>query len=178
MKKIIAMIVLAALLLSGCAAKSEYTSGNKALDAQVTALLRDAGAQSGQDAETNLRAAYDYIRDHFTYLGTAQYEAGTDDWTEQAAEQMFAKKKGNCFSFAAAFLYCARQLGFQAHAVAGWRGAEKRPHAWVMIDFPDGKSYLFDVLQEYVSLHVNKDQKPDKLFKILPEDAPEKYIFP
>ena len=73
-----------------------------------------------------LEAVFDYIRDNFKYLSMAHYDASTTDWAQEAAEAFLQQRKGNCFCFAAAFMYCARRLGYQAYVVAGPL-ARKRP---------------------------------------------------
>ena len=50
-------------------------------------------------------------------------------------------------------MYCARQLGYQAHVVAGWESNPTNDHAWTMID-QDGKTLLYDAQLEYAYLYM------------------------
>lgn len=122
-----------------------YTCGDTELDEQVRELL--AGKTSGQEVEPGirLREIYDYISGpDFGYLGLAHYPAGSSDWINEAAAFIIKNGKSNCYGFAALFCLCARELGYQAYVVAGYEYSVTNEHAWVMIDWPDGQTYLFD----------------------------------
>ena len=122
-----------------------YTCGDAELDEQVRELL--AGKTSGQELEPGirLREIYDYISGpDFGYLGLAHYPAGSSDWINEAAAFIIKNGKSNCYGFAALFCLCARELGYQAYVVAGYEYSVTNEHAWVMIDWPDGQTYLFD----------------------------------
>lgn len=122
-----------------------YTCGDPELDQQVRELLAEetSGQEVGQ--ETRLREIYDYIRGPaFGYLGVAHYPAGSDDWVNEAAAFILKNGKSNCYGFAALFCLCARELGYQAYVVAGHEYSVTNEHAWVMIDWQDGQTYLFD----------------------------------
>lgn len=130
-----------------------YSSGSAEIDEGVTQLLTDACA-GAEDAEpyARLELAFDYIRDHYKYLSMLHYEAGTDDWAQEAAEAFLRQGKGNCYCFAALFMYCARRLGYQAYVVAGHEARADNDHAWTMIDL-DGEARLYDVQLEYAYLY-------------------------
>ena len=66
---------------------------------------------------------FDYIRDNFKYLSMAHYDAGTTDWAQEAAEAFLQQRKGNCYCFAATFMYCARRLCYQAMSSRGMNRA-------------------------------------------------------
>lgn len=122
-----------------------YTCGDAELDRQVSELLaaQTSGPASGR--ETNLREIYDYISGpSFSYLGLAHYPAGSEDWVNEAAAFFLKNGKSNCYGFAALFCLCARQLGYQAYVVAGHEYSVTNEHAWVMIDWEDGQTCLFD----------------------------------
>ena len=111
-----------------------------------------AGLSGGADSAARLEAVFDYIRDNFKYLSMAHYDAGTTDWAQEAAEAFLQQRKGNCYCFAATFMYCARRLGYQAYVVAGHESRPDNDHAWTMIDEADG-TYLYDVQLEYAYLY-------------------------
>ena len=106
-----------------------------------------------------------YIRENFRYLSMPHYEAGSTDWAETAATAMLEQGKGNCYCFTALFTYCARQLGYQAYNVAGHEYSPDNDHAWTMIDWPDGETYLFDVQLEYAYLYQYENRPVIDMFK-------------
>ena len=129
-----------------------YTSGNETLDEGVQALL-GAACEEASSREEKLRQAYDYIRDNYRYLSMQHYDAGTTDWAEEAALSFLETGKGNCYCFAGLFMYCARQLGYQAYVVAGWESNPTNDHAWTMIE-QDGRALLYDAQLEYAYLYM------------------------
>jgi len=146
-------------------ADGRYTSGDTGLDEQIDTLLAAAVSDPEADAETRLREAYVYIRDNFGYLGVAHYAAGTTDWLNEAALFMLQNGKSNCYGFAAVFCCCARRLGYQAYVVAGHEYSTSNEHAWTMIDWPDGETYLFDVQLECAYLYIYTGKPKTDMFK-------------
>lgn len=142
-----------------------YTSGSEALDAQNEDLLAQAQI-SGTDSLEDFRLCYAYIRDHYRYLSMEHYPAGSTDWALPCAEVFFQNGKGNCYCWAAAQMYCARRLGIQAYAVAGWEDVKTNDHAWVMADI-DGTDYLFDAELEYALIHIY-GSGPVDMFMVTP----------
>ncbi len=140
-------------------------SGNPDLDRQITALL-DEVTTADADPETRLREVYIHIRDNYGYLGVSHYAAGTTDWAEEAALFMLENGKGNCYGFAALFAYCAQQLGYDAYVVAGHEYSATNEHAWTMINWPDGNTYLFDIQLECAYLYIYTNKPPTDMFKV------------
>lgn len=146
-------------------ADGKYTSGVPEIDAAVKAIFAECLTEEITDPEEMLRAAYTHIRDNYRYLSMDLYEAGTTDWAADCAKTFFERKKGNCYCWAAAVMYCARQLGYQAYVVAGWESNPENVHAWTMIDWPDGETYLFDAELEYAYWYMFKDKPQIDMFK-------------
>ncbi len=154
-----------------------YTSGSAQLDSYVKQVL----AQCTNDAmtqEQKLRAAYNYVRDHGRYLARSHRARGSVDWTMEEALFFFENNRGNCYSFAGAFLYLARQLGYQASPVSGGVGYDNKDHAWVTIPWSDGVTYLFDVELEYAYRYRYENKRNLDLFKMTSRTAPFVYTFP
>ncbi len=147
-------------------ADGRYTSGNTELDEGVEDVLAAAVTDPSADSEMRLREIYVYIRDNYSYLGVAHYEAGTTDWAEEAALGMIRNGKSNCYGFSALLCYCARRLGYQAYVVAGHEYSTTNEHAWTMIDWPDGVTYLFDVQLEYAYLYIYSNKPKIDMFKV------------
>lgn len=104
-------------------ADGRYTSGSAELDEGIWQLLQDSTPDTGADSAARLEAVFDYIRDNFKYLSMAHYDAGTTDWAQEAAEAFLQQRKGNCYCFAATFMYCARRLCYQAMSSRGMNRA-------------------------------------------------------
>ena len=122
-----------------------YTTGSEELDG----LLADAVAGVVNDNMTQLeklRAVYDYAKETFGYLGIGEVDTSVDGWEIEQATNMLKDKRGNCYSWSSVFTYLARQVGYDAHAIAGTgvspKGSES-VHAWTEITI-DGVAYTFD----------------------------------
>ncbi len=155
-----------------------YTTGNAELDDMVDAALAACITSSGLTQERKLRAAYIYVRDNFTYLSRAHQSRGSTSWTEESAVWMFTYKKGNCYCFAAAFMYMARRLGYQAYPISGGVGTANSDHAWVMIPWSNGVTYMFDVELDYAYRYRYNRGVTYDLYKFTTSTAPFKYYFP
>lgn len=122
-----------------------YTSGDEHLDEMVEEFLDgilDNGSMSQYD---KLYAAYYRVKNSFGYVNRGDgYQFGSTGWTKKCAVTMFEERSGHCYYWAAAYMYIARRLGYQAYAVSGIAGTLGSWHAWVMIDWPDGNEYIFD----------------------------------
>lgn len=122
-----------------------YTTGDAELDAALTAAAKEA-FKPGMTQEERLRAMYDYAMDTFGYRGAQSVETGSTGWEMDIAKTMFKSKKGNCYSWAAAYTYLARKAGYPATAIAGESinpKGNQSVHAWTEIVI-DGVEYTFD----------------------------------
>jgi len=120
-----------------------YTSGDEEIDQYTKELLAGIVTED-MTQEERLRAAYDYVRDNYTYLRRNYYDKGETGWELEDARVMFRTKRGNCYNYTAAFWALARQLGYDARVVSGGVGWSERPHGWVEIDGTDGIAYIYD----------------------------------
>lgn len=154
-----------------------YTSGNAQLDGYVKQVLAQCTNDS-MSQEQRLRAAYLYVRDHGRYLARSHRARGSSDWAMEEALFFFENNRGNCYSFAGAFLYLARQLGYEAYPVSGGVGYDNKDHAWVIIPWGDGQTYLFDVELEYAYRYRYANKRDLDLFKMTAASAPFVYTFP
>lgn len=146
-----------------------YTSGDSNLDSYVSACIRDMmNVNPGADREGLLRAAYEYVRDSFSFLRKNTYSIGDVGWQMADAISIFECGQGNCYGYAAAFWAVSRGLGYDAEVFSGAIGREMRPHAWVEIDF-DGTSYIFDPMTEADSIKNGGNVR--SMFKLDPDVA-------
>ncbi len=120
-------------------------TGSTELDALLASAVKTAVTDSMTQQE-KLRAVYDYAKNTFGYLGIGTVDTDKDDWAVTSATDMLKTHRGNCYSWAAAFTYLARQVGFDAQAIAGEgvspKGS-KSVHAWTEVEI-DGTAYTFD----------------------------------
>ena len=124
-----------------------YTSGDAEIDEYAKEALSGI-ISSDMTREQKLRAAFNYTRDSFTYVGRNIYEMGDVSWGLEEARTMFATKHGNCYCYAGVFYVLARQLGYDAVLISGKvNNNNPVPHGWVEIEF-DGKFYMYDTQLE------------------------------
>ncbi len=122
-----------------------YTTMNGELDA----LLREEIVKiinNNMTQDQKLRAIYDYMIKNYSYRSAGTVETGAAGWESELAMNMLKSGKGNCYSWAATFVYLARQSGWAANAVTGTAVSPKgsvREHAWAEITI-DGTVYTFD----------------------------------
>lgn len=140
--------------------KGEVTSGSDELDELIWAVMEEKLDPSVQSCNSMLRTLYNYCVREFRYRGRNLYEIGETGWEQEEALAMLSKKKGNCYSFAAAFYYFARALGYNptiySGAVYGMSDNEytsgsrtRTPHGWVEIESEDGEVLIYDPEMEY-----------------------------
>lgn len=148
--------------------EGRYTTGDSALDQQLNALV-DSLTNDSMDRDAKLRALFNYVRDHFTYLKRPLIEKGQTGWEPEYASAFLRMGKGNCFSFSALYCLLAREVGQPAYTVVGGLGKNANPHGWVEIEL-DGVTYMFDTQLEWRYLH-DYGRKGYDLFKFRPEKA-------
>lgn len=122
-----------------------YITGSTELDALLASAVKSV-VNDSMTQQQKLRAVYDYAKNTFGYLGIGAADTSKSDWALTSAADMLKNHKGNCYSWAAAFTYLARQVGFDAQAIPGTgvspKGSES-VHAWTEITI-DGTAYTFD----------------------------------
>ena len=150
-----------------------YTTGSAALDQRLAGIVAET-TNASMTRDQKLRALYNYIRDHYTYLKRPLVDKGETGWEAGYAEDFLQTGRGNCYSYAAAFCLLARQLGLPARAVVGELKIQAvQEHGWVEIPL-DGKTYLFDVELEWSCLYKYKQERD--LFMVDPDNAHYVYI--
>lgn len=119
-----------------------YTSGDAEIDGNIKDILASI-IKDDMTEEQKLRAAYNYVRDSYSYLRRHYYEIGDTGWELEEARTMLTTKRGNCYCYTGVFYYLSRQLGYDSTAISGVVGHRRSPHGWVEIEF-DGTVYIFD----------------------------------
>lgn len=155
-------------------ANGRYTTGNSELDSLLRAEIKKI-INNDMTQDQKLRAIYDYMMNNYTYRGAGTVEAGAEGWEPKFAVNMLKSGKGNCYSWAAAFSYLARQSGWAANAVSGTAVSPKgsvRDHAWIEITI-DGTAYTFD--PEIEGVYAKNNNESYDLFKKKYGEAVWKY---
>lgn len=130
--------------------KGCYTCGNKELDEHITSLITRLSTP-----EMTRLQVFDALYHHIANEENYYYEAvrfisfGTEDWEVDSALAFFEKGYGNCFSFSAATMLCARAVGLESSTVIGscYQLYEWVDHCWTEVVL-DGTTYLCDAEME------------------------------
>lgn len=142
-----------------------YTSGDATIDSAVWSIIKGFVNNTALTKEQKLLKAYYYIRggEGSTYAASPyKYRMIADEgyargryngqrvysWIQASAKRMYTQKAGMCYEWAAAYLYVARRLGFDAYIVVGSVFAESTRHCWCMIKW-DGSWHISDVEIEW-----------------------------
>ncbi len=142
-----------------------FTTNNDELDQLLTKEIKKI-VNNNMTQQEKLRAVYDYMMENYGYRGAGEVAVGETGWEEEYAVEMLKNKKGNCYSWAAAFTYLAQKVGFDAEAISGEAVSPKgsqRFHGWTEIVIDD-VAYTFDPELEAV-YGANVGEKYDLFMK-------------
>ena len=109
-------------------------SDNKTLNDRVCKTLKGI-VKDGDTQGKALSRVWKYVT-KMKYGEVKKNKSPKDkNWATAYASNMLKKKKGNCYSYAAAFAYLAKGLGYDATVVNGnvKTSMGKEPHAWVVL---------------------------------------------
>ena len=87
----------------------------------------------------DLRSCYNWVVNNMRYqsLGVPSLPSGYTSRSQWYAIKAFSEHRGNCYCYAAAFYYLAKNLGYNAEYVEGRvtaAGGGYTPHGWVVIN--------------------------------------------
>ena len=91
---------------------------------QVVAKCTDSSMSKSE----KLKASFDYLKDNYLE-GSRRGDYREMDWPSVYADDRFVHGKGDCYSYAAAFAYMARGIGYEESYVCNSGG-----HGWAEID--------------------------------------------
>lgn len=132
----IALCFLLGAVLQGTAATvSAASSTDKALKKKVTQIV-DKTVDKKDTKEEKLEKLFTYTEDTYKY-GRPTKAAGTKGWEKEFALEMYKKKKGSCYHFAAAYAFLAKKASGYTVRVAmgktnGFSG-NLQDHSWVEV---------------------------------------------
>lgn len=110
-------------------------SGNGQLDNILKNICR---------SHPSLDSCFNYVAYNHGYRHGDTWPGG--NWTVPYAIEMESTGSGNCYRFAALFMWCARALGYSANAICGQVPAAAgglTPHGWVEV-YLNGQTYVCD----------------------------------
>lgn len=145
----------------------ERLSGDMAFDKSIDWFVRHKTGWG----EKGLRRAYQIIST-YEYEDQEMFYEGrmADKWSKRIAKEMYNKKRGNCYRYAALMCWVARRLGYDAKTISGHHFSASHqwlPHGWCEITL-DGKKYVIDPL--YHKRFPNK-----KFYMVTYDKTPFKY---
>lgn len=143
-------VFLAALCLAICLC---FVTGTGAQAASKTTLEKKTEkivklqVKKGSSKQAALKALFKYTERKFGYARTVGFKAASG-WGKTYALEMFQKKKGSCYHFAAAYAYLAKEAtGLPVRLCIGqtngFNASRWQQHAWVEIKI-SGKWYIYD----------------------------------
>lgn len=145
----------------------ERLTGDMAFDKMIDSFVRHKSGwgEKGLRRAYNIIASYEYEDQDMFYEGRM-----ANKLTKRMAKEMYNKKRGNCYRYAALMCWVARRLGYEAETVSGhhFSGSHQwLPHGWCEITL-DGKKYVIDPL--YHKRFPNK-----KFYMVTYDKTPFKY---
>ena len=137
-------------------------------DAELDSYVLPVVAACGND----LRACYDYVRTQFRYVGYPHWP-NYYGWEKDYALHLLRDGGGNCYSFACAFHFMAKALGYDTWTVKGYLVNRQTggllDHCWVEGNVAGGR-HIFDPELHYEFGTVD-------MFLIDPARAPVTYRY-
>ena len=124
------------------------------------AKLREHTEKVYSEVGRDLRACFNWVVNNMTYERYYGHLTPPSGYTrcQWYSMKAFENHKGNCYSYAGAFYYLAKYLGYDAEYVEGQvtkRGGGYTPHGWVEIDGkyicdPEGQAEISPYLNFYM----------------------------
>ena len=122
--------------------------------------LREHTEKVYSEVGRDLRACFNWVVNNMTYERYYGHLTPPSGYTrcQWYSMKAFENHKGNCYSYAGAFYYLAKYLGYDAEYVEGQvtkRGGGYTPHGWVEIDGkyicdPEGQAEISPYLNFYM----------------------------
>lgn len=111
------------------------TPAMSAVDQRIYNYCQSVYNSVGRD----LRSCYNWVVNNMRYqsLGVPSLPSGYTSRSQWYAIKAFSEHRGNCYCYAAAFYYLAKNLGYNAEYVEGRvtaAGGGYTPHGWVVIN--------------------------------------------
>ena len=147
-----------------------YTTGDKALDAQLTQLVKKYTVE-GDTNFNNYRRLHSYVAKNYPYRASSYLKDGQTGWEVAMAKDMLRNGKGNCYRYAGLGAMLARKMGYQAKGVSGFidTGWGFVSHGWVELE-DGGKTLMCDPQQQNrrprVNLYMREYRQLDSRYRV------------
>lgn len=137
--------LLGAVLQASAVTASAASSSDKALKKKVTQIVKK-NVDKKDTKEEKLEKLFTYTEDTYKY-GRPTKAAGAKGWEKKFAMEMYKKKKGSCYHFAAAYAFLAQKAtGCKVRVAMGKTNGfsgKRQAHSWVEVKI-NKKWYICD----------------------------------
>ncbi len=146
-KRLIMMALALVLLLSAPAASVQAaSSSDKKLKKKVTSIVKKK-VKTKDSKEKKLEKLFTYAEKTYKYGRSYEFKA-KKGWEKKFASEMYKKKKGSCYHFAAAYAFLAKKATNYKVRIGigktnGFNAEIIQDHAWVEVKIK-GKWYICD----------------------------------
>lgn len=139
-------LALVLLLSTPAAAVQAASSTDKKLTKQVNSIVKKK-VKTKDSKKKKLEKLFQYTEKTYKYGRAYDFKA-KKGWEKSYALQMYSKKKGSCYHFAAAYAFLAKKATNYTVRIGvgktnGFNPKVKQDHAWVEIKIK-GKWYICD----------------------------------
>ncbi|MCI8646428.1 MAG: transglutaminase domain-containing protein [Firmicutes bacterium] len=126
-------LMLCTILQAGTVTASAASSSDKALKTKVTQIVNKK-VDKKDTKEEKLEKLFTYVEKNYKY-GRPTKAAGSKGWEKTFAMEMYKKKKGSCYHFAAAYAFLAQKAtGYKVRVAIGKTNGfsgKLQDHSWV-----------------------------------------------
>lgn len=166
-KKLVFLLLVFCLMAGSFSVKAQAaaTAGSKA-----EAIVKK-NVKSGDSAKKKLKKLFTYIQKNYDYARAMGFKT-YNGWEKDYALEMYTKKKGSCYHYAAAYAFLARKAtGYQVRIGVGKTNGfsgNLQDHAWTEVKV-GSKWYICDTnLDKYAAKSSGKYflKKRDGLKKV------------
>lgn len=168
----LAVVLISLCLLTSFSEACAKTSKAEKKAMKVAKTIVKEEFSQKKTKRQKLWAAYQYVVYNTKYNANTPAAKGSKDWEAKCAYATLTTGLGECYGFAAAFVYLAKAIGYEdAHVCYGSTMSASypwAPHGWAEIKMKDG-TYLFDPEIEY------KNKTCGKLYRKKYEEVARKY---
>lgn len=139
------LLLLCLCFLTGAGTGAEAASVSKTLTKNVNQVLKKQ-VKTKDSKKTKLKKLFKYLEKEYGYARKIGFK-NTKDWAKEYAVEMFQKKRGSCYHFAAVYAFLAKKAtNYPVRIGIGWTkgfGNANQPHAWTEIKIKN-KWYICD----------------------------------
>lgn len=142
-RRMVFLLLVFCLLAGSFPAKTQAAPANAGSRAEA---IVKKNVKSGDSTKKKLKRLFTYIQKNYDYARAMGFKT-YDGWEKDYALEMFTKKKGSCYHYAAAYAFLARKAtGYQVRIGVGKTNGfsgNLQDHAWTEVKI-GSKWYICD----------------------------------